>query len=252
MSRSRSRLQQLQNYRESLHIPALRRISQIDHRFPQPKIFSNAILQPHDITSLIRDTEPHERALYTLAPPDQLAGVPDANVPRRSTFHNTNGSSLNRSQRPGSTAATLLGGELGDQIRKETSREGKDRSEVDVNLLLKGAEKLCSAYPIVGAPERIASLRSRYELVNASINRYEARVSKQNVQLARLKKNDDDDNDEPEDTDEGPAEQAPLESHVTQEDIQHELDEIEELEKKKRMLEERVSGMERDLGGLLR
>ena len=221
------------------------------HRFPPPKIFSNAILQPHDITSLIRDTEAHERALYTLAPPGQLAGVPDANVPRRSTVHNVNGSTLNRSQRQGSTAATLLGGELGDQIRKETSREGKERGEVDVNLLMKGAEKLCSAYPVAGAPERIASLLSRYEQVNASISRYETRVSKHNAQLAKLKMKDDV-GDEEEDVDDEDTQHPPPESHVTKEDLQSELEESEELEKKKQMLEERVSGMERDLGGLLR
>ena len=39
---------------------------------------------------------------------------------------------------------------------------------------------------------------------------------------------------------------------VTDEDIQRELQEIRELERRKRMLEERVSGMERDLGGLMR
>ena len=49
-----------------------------------------------------------------------------------------------RSQRPRSAVATLLGGELGEQIRKEGAKEGKERGEVDVNLLLQGAEKLCS------------------------------------------------------------------------------------------------------------
>lgn len=38
---------------------------------------------------------------------------------------------------------------------------------------------------------------------------------------------------------------------VTDEDIERELAEIKELEKKKRALEERVTGMERDLGGLM-
>jgi hypothetical protein len=39
---------------------------------------------------------------------------------------------------------------------------------------------------------------------------------------------------------------------VTDEDIQRELEEIRELEQKKRTLEARVTGMERDLGGLMR
>ena len=38
--------------------------------FPGPKIFTNALLAGnHDITALIRDTEQHERALFSLAPP---------------------------------------------------------------------------------------------------------------------------------------------------------------------------------------
>ena len=39
---------------------------------------------------------------------------------------------------------------------------------------------------------------------------------------------------------------------ITVEDIKMEEEEILELEKKKRSLEDRVSGMEKDLGGLLR
>jgi len=44
----------------------------------------------------------------------------------------------------------------------------------------------------------------------------------------------------------------PATTQVTDEDIERELEEIRELEKKKRALEDRVTGMERDLGGLLR
>lgn len=54
-----------------------------------------------------------------------------------------NGGGRLRSQRNVSAVATLLGGELGEQIRREGEKEGKERGEVDVNLLLKGAEKLC-------------------------------------------------------------------------------------------------------------
>ena len=54
-----------------------------------------------------------------------------------------NGSGLIRCPRYGSAAAALLGGELGEQIRREESQEAKERGEVDVESLLKGAEKLC-------------------------------------------------------------------------------------------------------------
>ena len=43
-----------------------------------------------------------------------------------------------------------------------------------------------------------------------------------------------------------------IEFPVTAEDIQKEEEAIRDLEIKKRTLEDRVSGMERDLGGLLR
>lgn len=47
----------------------------------------------------------------------------------------------------------------------------------------------------------------------------------------------------------------PIQQHavdITDEDIERELEEIRELELRKRALEDRVNGMERDLGGLLR
>ena len=121
------------------------------HRFPSPKIFTNALLHSHDITALIRDTEAHERALFTIAPSDQVSRSSTASIARRSTVHGLNGAGehytnsggLVRTHRSGSAVATLLGGELGEQIRKEGAKESKERGEVDVNLLLKGAEKLC-------------------------------------------------------------------------------------------------------------
>lgn len=219
-----------------------------NNRFPPPKIFTNALLRSQDITALIRDTETHERALFKLAPPQDVTDIPDANLPRRSTIHPSN-----RSQHKPSAVATLLGGELGERIRKENTKEGKERGDVDVDLLLKGAEKLCSVYPIAGAPERIVSLRSRYEQLNASIHRYETRVEKQAAQLARMNRHKDHvgDDDEMEDEEEEVEDVAP-EMEVTEDDIQRENELIAELEKKKQLLEERVSGMERDLGGLLR
>ena len=228
-------------------------------RFPPPKIFTNALLHSHDITALIRDTEAHERALFTLAPPEQLPGVPDANLPLRSTANHINGAGLGRSQRQGSAVATLLGGELGEQLKNENMKEGKDRGDVDVNLLLKGAEKLCSVYPIVGAPDRIASLRLRYEQLAASISRHETRVAKQTAQLARMNRHKDGNEDDEDDEEDEDGKDQVVDGddvmpqfQITEEDIQRENEEIEELEKKRRLLEDRVSGMERDLGGLLR
>ncbi|MCJ1274046.1 hypothetical protein MMC21_001840 [Puttea exsequens] len=234
--------------------------------FPPPKVFTNALLHSHDITALIRDTEAHERALFTLTTAEQGQQPSQASIARRSTVHNPhsagepyiNGGSLLRNQKTGSTVATLLGGDLGEQVRKESTREGKDRGEVDVNLLLNGAEKLCGIYPITGAPERIASMRSRSEQLNSSIARYEGRIANQMAQLAKMNTHKDgsvdfeDEDDEDLDNRNVNETDSSHEMHVTEEDLRKEDEEIRELEKKKRVLEDRVSGMERDLGGLLR
>lgn len=109
------------------------------------------MLHSHDITALIRDTEAHERALFTLAPPEQGTRPSSGNIIRQNTVHGLNGTGEAfrngggrfRNQKKGSAVATLLGGELGEQIQREGNKEGKERGEVDVSLLLKGAEKLC-------------------------------------------------------------------------------------------------------------
>lgn len=43
-----------------------------------------------------------------------------------------------------SAVSTLLGSELGEQLRNDRGQAGKERWEVDVNLLLQGAERLCA------------------------------------------------------------------------------------------------------------
>ena len=115
--------------------------------FPGPKIFTNALLYSHDITALIRDTDVHERALFTLA-----ASAPSPKTAsRNSTAHNAsrshrnyaNGISLNRPSKTGSAVATLLAGKLGEEIKKSGITEGKERGDIDVNILLDGATKLC-------------------------------------------------------------------------------------------------------------
>jgi len=117
--------------------------------------------------------------------------------------------------------------------------------------------KLIFRSPIPGAPDKIAALRTRHGRLTSSISRFEARVSKQTGQLAKLKKStsfgeESDDLDDGIDsgTTEVPA--ASEEAQNSVEDFRTEQEEIQELEKKKRALEDRVAGMERDLGGLLR
>lgn len=228
-------------------------------RFPPTKIFTNALLHSHDITALIRDTEAHERALFKLAVCDDDQRPRTSGLTRRTTVHGLNGTGNNFSQshRQRSAVATLLGGDLGEQIRKQGAKDTGERSEVDVNVLLKGAEKLCGIYPIAGVPEKIASLRSRYQQLSSSIARYETRVAKQQAQLDKMSKQAsgeyEDEEEDKEVEEDGTNEDAhPEVFQVTQEDLERESEEIRQLEEKKRALEDRVNGMESDLGGLLR
>ena len=112
--------------------------------------------------------------------------------------------------------------------------------------------------PIQGAAEKITSLRSRHERLSGSIARYEQRIAKQMIQLEKMNRSKhgpgyadyDEENDDADVIEKnGETTQAYV---VTEEDLKREDGDIRELEKKKRTLEERVSGMERDLGGLLR
>jgi len=118
-----------------------------------------------------------------------------------------------------------------------------------VEVLLAGAERLCAIYPVAGASERITSLRSRYRNTAESISHLEGKVAKQQAKLNRLNKSSDYGQDIYKSIDE---DALPNEKMATQQDLDVEEQEIRELEAKKHALEERVSGIEKDLGGLLR
>lgn len=122
-------------------------------------MFTNALLRSHDITALIRDTEAHERALFSLASPTRLptaSNQKDNPARRRTVFsindklRNTNG--LFQAPRKNTAVAAVLGGDMAARLRRESARaehdsqwrEGKRKDEIDVALLLDGAEKLCA------------------------------------------------------------------------------------------------------------
>lgn len=133
-------------------------------RFAPPKIFTNALLQNHDITSLIRDTELHERALFSVPPPPAAPkhADPSASTNRRNTIFNANGTGSNiaggganavRAPRRNTAVAAVLGNELVEKIRRGggggagsglgyRTYDGANKNEVDVESLLEGAEKL--------------------------------------------------------------------------------------------------------------
>lgn len=102
--------------------------------------------------------------------------------------------------------------------------------------------------PIACAQEKIASLRYRHQSIADSLAPLEERVANNTARLERISQSYGDDYD---DYDTGGALQLGT-LNVTDDDIEKELEEIRDLEQKKRVLEDRVGGMERDLGGLMR
>ncbi|KAG9234224.1 DASH complex subunit Spc34 [Amylocarpus encephaloides] len=221
--------------------------------FPPPKIFTNGLLSTPDITSLIRDTEPHERALFSVPPPPPPPFAsnpfPDVKARRQTIFNVASGevttasSATSRVPRRNTAVAAVLGPELHSEVRKT---EG--RGEINIEVLLRGVEKLNAVYEVRDVPQRVQNIRSRYGRLGDSVDHYENKVQRLGRELegiSRPDRWDDDDED-------GGGVYEEEEVQVTDDDLRREEEEIRELERKKRELEDRVSGMERDLGGLLR
>ncbi|KAK8183492.1 DASH complex subunit Spc34 [Phyllosticta capitalensis] len=240
--------------------------------FPPPKIFTNALLHPHDITALIRDTESHERALFSVPPPPPAPKAQESASSRRKTVFEPNnagsgstmggGANAVRAPRRNTAVAAILGSELVERIREGggggagsglgyRAYGGRERGDIDVETLLEGAEKLCGVYHIPGVNEKIAQLRQRHARLQSNIDHYEMRVAEQQVQLARQNRHRGDyENDSPPASEPEPEPEEPAEAPLTIEDLQREEEEIRELEKKKRGLEDRVNSMGRDLRGV--
>ncbi|KAK4069666.1 uncharacterized protein Triagg1_6796 [Trichoderma aggressivum f. europaeum] len=226
--------------------------------FPPPKIFTNALLSNHDITCLIRDTEAHERALFSVPPPPPAtaaASKPLKSVEteikpknRRQTVFNvasgevTTGPTTRGAPHRRTAVAAVLGGEMHDELRRgEADRKG----DLDVEVLLRGAEKLCGVYELPGARERITALRSRHRNGKNTTAYYEAKVAEQAEQLASMNKDwmDQSEKDREEPRDGGGDE-------WTEDDLRREEEEARQMEAKKRELQARLKSMEKDLGGL--
>ncbi|RAH43356.1 uncharacterized protein BO95DRAFT_455072 [Aspergillus brunneoviolaceus CBS 621.78] len=221
--------------------------------FPPPRMFTNALLGSHDITSLIRDTEAHERALFQTDPSVKPVSSAQRRVTRRGTQfpQETEKESMAsriysaRNNKNQSAVARVLGSDMMEEIKRSAGRGA--RGEVNVDVLLRGAEILCNVYPIAGAHEKIASLRYRHQLITDSIIDLEERVARNAAELEQMSHSYGDDYD---DYDTGETLQSEV-ADVTDADLAREMEEIRELERRKRTLEDRVNGMERDLGGLL-
>ncbi|KAK3321546.1 DASH complex subunit Spc34 [Apodospora peruviana] len=224
--------------------------------FPPPKIFTNALLSNHDITSLIRDTEAHERALFSVPPPPPptTSQNPDPPKPsaRRQTVFNVAAGEVTTGPPPNSIRSgparrnTAVSAVLGGDLHAQIVRRGGGNGDVDVEVLLGGAEKLCTVYPLPGALERIPAQRQKHAQLGNTLAYYEAKIAEQQNALERMNLErwvDDEDNDE--------AGAEELGDAVTEEDLRREEEEVRELDKKKRELQQRLRAMESDLGGLL-
>lgn len=268
------------------HCPSRRKRSPLkrsSHSFPSPKIFTNALLANHDITSLIRDTEAHERALFSVPPPpktpqaavghattktaeQERALAPHSSTRRQTVFNVSSGevttgppTSRGAASHPKrhTAVAAVLGGEMHEQLRRgargiESGGGGRGRGDVDVEVLLRGAEKLCGVYELPGARERIAVLRERQRNGASTTAYYEAKVAEQAAQLASMNRDwmrdDDMVGNGVEEYDGAGREDR---GHVgTEDDLKREEDEAKKLEVKKRDLQARLRAMEKDLGGL--
>ncbi|KAK7732260.1 hypothetical protein SLS53_008549 [Cytospora paraplurivora] len=240
--------------------------------FPPPKIFTNALLSNHDITSLIRDTETHERALFSVPPPPPPSTKPEppeqSKSSRRQTVFNvaagevTTGPTSSRSTgnpRRNTAVAAVLGGDLHAKITRRalaSSRVEGAAGDVDIEVLLRGAEKLCNVYPLPGALERIPALRQKWANQSNTLAYYEAKVAEQAERLGKMNRRPHDyaeqePEQEQEDVEMLDVNAGIMDSQMTEEDVRREEEEVRELDKKKKELQERLRAMDKDLGGLL-
>jgi len=221
-------------------------IAELD--FPQPKQFTNALLARQDITALIRDTELHERALFSIAPPP-LPSTSDLSSSLSSAQPRYTQTPRAAKQPKRNTAvAAVLGRDLFRRVREAdtSTKPNRAKGEVDVEVLLEGATRLCKVYPLDGAAEEIAKLRARYEQLSDNIAHYEGRVARNGKQLEGMAQRQGWEEDDEH------LETASTGERMTREDLEREEREVRELERKKGALERRVGEMEKDLGGLMR
>lgn len=111
------------------------------------------MLNSHDITALIRDTEAHERALFSVDPSAKSLSSSQRRATRRGTVYPTEGSGESmasriyaaRNNRNQSAVARVLGVDMMEEIKRSSGPSARaPRGEINVEVLLKGAEKLCN------------------------------------------------------------------------------------------------------------
>lgn len=201
--------------------------------------FTNALLHNHEITALIRDTEPHERGLFSV---DHAIG--QNGTKKADNTHSNDGNARRKTGQgavhaQSSTVARVLGPEMLRKIQSSTQEGGRGR-KIDLETLLQGAEKLCSAYDVSGTKDRIDAIRTRHQSLITSIASYEQKLSRQHPRGPRAGADE---------TVSGIS--ASDMSHTAEADpSSNEEDTLQTLEERKKTLESRIAAMERDLGGL--
>ncbi|KAL9091451.1 MAG: hypothetical protein Q9165_004837 [Trypethelium subeluteriae] len=210
-----------------------------------------------------------------MPPPAPTPKAQDLSGRRQTAFGGSQTPGAARAPRRNTAVAAVLGGDMVERLRRgggggvgtglgPRPADPRNKGEVDVELLLEGAERLLWTLsredslllrensPISGAPEKIATLRRRHQQLASSIEYYEEEVARQTGQLNRMNRPAEFEDDGFDEDAGGGEEVTEHTAAFTVEDIQKEEEEIKELERKKQGLEDRVSGMEKDLGGLMR
>lgn len=120
--------------------------------FPPTRIFTTALLGSHDITALIRDTEAHERALFQIDPSAKSAESSQRRSTRRGTQFQSGPEKESmasriysaRNNRNQSAVARVLGSDMMEEIKRSAGSISRERrGEVNIDVLLRGAEILC-------------------------------------------------------------------------------------------------------------
>lgn len=212
--------------------------------------------------------------MFSVPPPPPPVTKPEplpeqSKVSRRQTVFNvaagevTTGAPSSRSAgnpRRSTAVAAVLGGDLHAKITRRAPASTRVQGaggggDVDIEVLLQGAEKLCNVYPLPGALDRIPELRQKWASQSNTLAYYEAKVAEQAERLLRMNKRPDDFGDDEEGDGDGesedPVNSGIMDSLMTEEDLRREEEEVRELDKKKKELQERLRAMDKDLGGLL-
>lgn len=214
-------------------------------RFSSPRPFTNALLHNREITALIRDVEPHERGLFST---DSSIGGEIGQLKSRSIgpdFRARKQTGYNGTQNQASAVARVLGRDMLKKIQS-SNRHGNRERGVDVEVLLVGAERLCEAFDVPGALDKIAILRQRHYEVSTSIKRYETQVSQQQAAISKYNGGEQRYSEDAENT----ISVADMQKSITEADLRAEEEAVRELDAKKKALEARVANIGKDLGGI--